>query len=101
MTYVKWAFHIGETAKEVEFVHILFYKVAGMGRDRKTAAPLWKGAAAYTSVGQCPCYFCRIAMVSLAIINSSSVGITATVTLESAVEMTASSPRTLFFSGSI
>ena len=38
--------------------------------------------------------------VSCAIISSSLVGMTQTVTLESAAEMIASSPRVLFFSGS-
>ena len=37
------------------------------------------------------------AMVSLAIISSSSVGMTHTVTLLSGVEMMASSPRTVLF----
>jgi len=45
-------------------------------------------------------YFFRIAIVSEAIISSSSVGITTTFTFESSVEITASSPRTLFFSAS-
>lgn len=46
-------------------------------------------------------YFCSKFMVSLAIISSSSVGITHTVTFESGVEMIASSPRTLLASASI
>ena len=46
------------------------------------------------------CYLLKIAIVSEAIISSSSVGITTTFTLESSVEITASSPRTLFFSKS-
>ena len=48
----------------------------------------------YLSVGY---YFFRISIVSDAISNSSSVGITTTFTLESAVEIIASSPRTFAF----
>ena len=44
-------------------------------------------------------YFSRF-MVSVAIISSSSVGMTTTFTRESSAEMTASSPRVLFFSSS-
>ena len=39
-------------------------------------------------------------MVSVAIISSSSVGMTTTFTFESSAEIMASSPRTLFFSSS-
>ena len=43
--------------------------------------------------------YLQSAAVSCAIMSSSLVGMTQTVTLESGVEMMASSPRVLFFSG--